>query len=48
MGHVVAEFYVNKRSIHERRQFVVYLSYLMNFRRWNYNYLLLFDIGENL
>jgi hypothetical protein len=48
MGHVVAEFYANKRSIHERRQFVVYLSYLMNFRRWNYNYLLLFDIGENL
>jgi hypothetical protein len=37
IGHVVAEFYANKRLMHERRQFVVYLFYLMNFRRWNYN-----------
>jgi hypothetical protein len=37
MGHVVAKFYANKRSMHKRREFVVYLSYLMNFRRWNYN-----------
>jgi hypothetical protein len=40
IGHVVAEFFGDKRSIHRRRQFVVLLnnkSYLMNFRRWNYN-----------
>jgi hypothetical protein len=48
IGHVVAESYANKRSMHGRRQFVVQTllydkSYLMNLRRWNYNY-----IGENL
>jgi hypothetical protein len=48
IGHVVAESYANKRSMHGRRQFVVQTllynkSYLMNLRRWNYNY-----NGENL
>jgi hypothetical protein len=33
IGHVVAESYANKRSMHGRRQFV---SYLTNFRLWNY------------
>jgi hypothetical protein len=40
IGHVVAESYANKRSMHGRRQFVVFIinhTSFMTFRRWNYN-----------
>jgi hypothetical protein len=30
IGHVVAEFYANKRSMHGRRQFAVPTSYVIN------------------
>jgi hypothetical protein len=33
IGHVVAEFYANKRSMHGRRQFVVSNAALYLFRR---------------
>jgi hypothetical protein len=36
IGHVVAKFYANKRSMHGRRQFV-FQKLLYNLRRWNYN-----------
>jgi hypothetical protein len=40
VGHVVAESFANKRSLHGRRQFGVSngnKSYLLNFRHWNYD-----------
>jgi hypothetical protein len=33
IGHVLAEFYANKPSIHGRRPLLYSKSYLMNFRR---------------
>jgi hypothetical protein len=42
VGHVVAKFYVN----------IIFLSYLINFRRWKYNcafyYYYIFDDGKHL
>jgi hypothetical protein len=40
IGHVVAEFYANKRSMHRRglkRYLIQNHRYLINCRRWNYN-----------
>jgi hypothetical protein len=53
IGHVVAKFYASKRSIMDvdnlwSPTLLYNKSYLMNFRRWNYNYVLLSDNEENL
>jgi hypothetical protein len=52
IGHVVAESYANKHSMHGRGQFVVSNAYPMNFRRWNYDcafyYYLIMELADKI